>query len=189
MPWFDIAAKFFPSTRSKIIAAISVALVPSIYASFKDLPSSWLPNSESETFLIRLLLTVAIAFLGIVGTFVSVVCDYNAGPDLKERSNETHRSLRQKEIDDLAEDLSWAIHHLLNKSDSNEADVSQWESEFGAWCERVSKKLENRTVFTRAEQLHFDRLGFVPPANFSGSFNQHHERLVSQLKLKFERLR
>ncbi len=98
-------------------------------------------------------------------------------------------SLRQKAIDALAEDLSWAIHHLLNKPVSNETEVSGWESEFREWCQRVSEKLENRAFFTRADQLHFDRLGFVPPANFAGSFNAHHEWLVSQLNLKFERLR
>ena len=98
-------------------------------------------------------------------------------------------SLRQKAIDDLAEDLSWAIHHLLNKPVSNESEVAQWESEYKAWCQKVSTKLENRAFFTRADQLHFDRLGFVPPANFAGSYNKRHDWLVSQLNLKFERLR
>lgn len=98
-------------------------------------------------------------------------------------------SLRQKAIDDLAEDLSWAIHHLLNKPVSSQADVTAWQGEYHTWCERVSKRLENRAFFTRADQLHFDRLGFVPSANFAGSFNQHHAWLVSQLNLKFERLR
>lgn len=98
-------------------------------------------------------------------------------------------SLRQKAIDDLAEDLSWAISDLLNKPVSEEAAVAQWESEYRKWCGRVSEKLDNRAFFTRADQLHFDRLGFVPPANFSGSFNRRHEWLVSQLNLKFDRLR
>ena len=49
-------------------------------------------------------------------------------------------SLRQKAIDDLAEDLSWAIHHLLNKPVSNESEVIQWESEYKAWCQKISKK-------------------------------------------------
>ncbi|MBI3526580.1 MAG: hypothetical protein HY067_01275 [Betaproteobacteria bacterium] len=98
-------------------------------------------------------------------------------------------SLRQEAIDELAEDLSWAIHHLLNRPVANESEVAQWEAEFKAWCERVSAKLENRAFFTRADQLHFDRLGFVPAAHFAHSFNQRHEWLVSQLNLKFERLR
>jgi hypothetical protein len=98
-------------------------------------------------------------------------------------------SLRQKAIDDLAEDMSWAIHHLLNKSVLNESEVPQWESEYNAWCQKVSTKLENRAFFTRADQLHFDRLGIVRPANFVRSYNVRHEWLVSQLNLKFERLR
>jgi hypothetical protein len=98
-------------------------------------------------------------------------------------------SLRQKAIDELAEDLSWAIHDLLNKPVSDEAGVAEWEQQYHAWCQRVSKKLENRAFFTRADRLHFDRLGFVPSAKFAGSFNQRHEWLASQLGLKFERLR
>jgi hypothetical protein len=95
-------------------------------------------------------------------------------------------SLRQKAIDDLAEDLSWAIHNLLNKPVTKESEVTEWESECRTWCERVSKKSENRAFFTRADQLHFDRLGFVPHAGSAGSFNKHHEWLTSQLNLKFE---
>jgi hypothetical protein len=103
--------------------------------------------------------------------------------------SETSTSLRQRAIDDLAEDLSWAIHNLLNKPVSNKTELSQWESDYRAWCQRVSAKLEKRAFFTRADQLHFDRLGFVPPANSTGSFSERHEWLLSQLKLKFERLR
>ena len=98
-------------------------------------------------------------------------------------------SLRQTAIDELAEELSWAISDLLNKFVSSESEVSEWEKNFRDWCKRISKKLENRAFFTRADQLHFDMLGLVPPANFSGSFNERHEWLVSQLNLKFERLR
>lgn len=98
-------------------------------------------------------------------------------------------SLRQEAIDELAESLSWAIHNLLNKPVANASEVEQWETEFRAWCNRVSAKLENRAFFTRADQLHFDRLGFVPAARFMHSYNEHHEWLVSQLNLKFDRLR
>ena len=98
-------------------------------------------------------------------------------------------SLRQEAIDELAEDLSWAIHHLLNKPIRTESEVDSWKTEFGRWRERVSTKLENRAFFTKADQLHFDRLGFVPATHFARSYNEQHEWLVSQLNLKFERLR
>jgi hypothetical protein len=189
MSWLAIAEEFLPSTRSKFIAAVSVALTTLVYVAFKELPSSWLPTSESEAFLFRLLITETIALIGVVATLISVVCDYRASPNLNQGIKEVRSRPRQKAIDDLAEELSWAIHHLLNKNVSNEAEVSQWESEYKAWCQRVSAKLENRAYFTKANQLHFDRLGFVPPANFAGSYNRHHEWLISQLNLKFERLR
>ena len=98
-------------------------------------------------------------------------------------------SLRQQAIDALAEDLSWAIHHLLNRVVATQAELVQWEADFNAWCERVSAKLDNRAFFTRADQLHFDGLGFVPSTSLAGNYNQRHSWLLSQLSLKFERLR
>ena len=98
-------------------------------------------------------------------------------------------SLHQASIDELAEDLSWAISDLLNKAVETEDEVASWESEYKEWCARITIKLENRAFFTRADQLHFDMLGLVAPAGFSGSFNDRHEWLVSKLKLRFERLR
>ena len=98
-------------------------------------------------------------------------------------------SLRQRSIDALAEDLSWAIHNLLNRHVASQSDLGTWEADYHAWCRRVSQKLENRAFFTRADQLHFDRLGFVPQTALATNFNQHHAWLTAQLALKFERLR
>jgi hypothetical protein len=97
---------------------------------------------------------------------------------------------RQKAIDDLAEDMSWAIHNLLNKpptANSAAEFVSSWESDFKSWCDKVSKKLGNKAFFTRADQLHFDRLGFVSTAPMTGHAKL--DWLLAMLRLKFERLR
>jgi hypothetical protein len=51
----------------------------------------------------------------------------------------------------------------------------------------MSKKLENRVFFTRAHQLHFDMLGFVEPIKMTE--HGRYDWLLSQLRLKFERLR
>ena len=98
-------------------------------------------------------------------------------------------SLRQRAVDDLAEDLSWAIHNLLNKPVFNNDELTQWESDYRGWCDKVSKKLENRAFFNKADQLHFDRLGFVPLTKLTDSFGDRHDWLLSQLDLKFQRLR
>ncbi len=98
-------------------------------------------------------------------------------------------SQKQVAIDDLAEDISWAIHNLLNcnPKPANQVEIDQWSKEFTEWCDRVSSKLENRAFFTRADQLHFNRLGFVPPLHMTG--NQTYDWWLGILRLKFERLR
>ena len=101
-------------------------------------------------------------------------------------------SNRQRAIDDLAEEISWAItDKLLNRPINKDSpqEVVEWDSDYRDWCDRVSKKLENRAFFTRADQLHFDRLGFVQPVSLPSASNAHHNWLLGQLKLKFERLR
>jgi hypothetical protein len=98
-------------------------------------------------------------------------------------------SLQQEAIDDLAEDIAWAIRHLLNQRPEPISDegVAQWERRYRAWCEKVSDKLGNRAYFTRADQLHFDRLGFVDQLAMTG--HQRLDWLLGQLRLKFDRLR
>ena len=82
---------------------------------------------------------------------------------------------RQRAIDSVAEDISWAISNLVNRPRPTDviqdAWIADWRRDFDAWCARVNEKLENRAFFTRADQLHFDRLGFVQQIGLSG----HHE--------------
>ena len=104
-------------------------------------------------------------------------------------------SKKQQVIDALSEDLSWAIHSLLNKTVSTEAELMIWEIEFEEWCKKVSRKLNDRAFFTRSDQIHFDRLGFIQPLNFIGAVTinmrakAHHNKLVSHLNVKFDRMR
>jgi hypothetical protein len=99
-------------------------------------------------------------------------------------------SAKQKTVDGLAEDISWAIDNLLNRSPGIDPDtkfIDAWKADFDKWCAGVSAKLGNRAFFTRADQLHFDYLGFIDPISFYQ--NPHLNRLLSQLRLKIERLR
>lgn len=101
-------------------------------------------------------------------------------------------SNNQKVIDSLAEDISWAIDNLLNRKAGPQARdanyIDTWERDFKKWCSDVSRKLSNRAFFTRADQLHFDYLGFVDPIAFYMDAQRLND-LLSQLKLKIERLR
>jgi hypothetical protein len=100
-------------------------------------------------------------------------------------------STKQKVIDGLAEDISWAIDNLVNRMPGalslSQQFLDDWNRDFEQWCSDVSKKLGNRSFFTRADQLHFDYLGFVDRANL----HQHSQwdRLLSMLRLKIDRLR
>lgn len=101
-------------------------------------------------------------------------------------------SQRQVAVDDLAEDISWAIHDLVNRhARLQPVDVPTYpeklKADFDAWCARVSAKLANRAFFTRADQLHFDRLGFLNPIEMTGLGTADHT--LTMLKLKLDRLR
>jgi hypothetical protein len=105
-------------------------------------------------------------------------------------------SRKQQCINALAEDMAWAINNLLNRQlrPTTEEEVARWNEEITAWkrdinswCTKVSNQLENRAFFSRADQLHFDFLGFVSPVAMTGLDDV--DRQLSQLKMKFERLR
>jgi len=129
-------------------------------------PPYWLTNSFVKFLLI---------IVGLIIIFVSL------------RWNLWSR--RQKAIDDLAEDLSWAINNLLNRNPcpSTQTDIDNWAKEYRGWCAKISGQLDSRAFFTRADQLHFDRLGFIDPIQMSGQPN--YDWWLGQLRLKFERLR
>lgn len=96
---------------------------------------------------------------------------------------------KQKAIDELAEDISFAIQDLVNRKPRPQTthEINKWQEDYEVWCAKVSKKLENRAFFTRADQLHFDRLGFIEGVRMTG--NQKLDWLLGQLRLKFDRLR
>jgi hypothetical protein len=98
-------------------------------------------------------------------------------------------SRKQKAIDELAEDISFAIDDLVNRTPrpQTDGDIEKWKKDYEAWCDKVNKKLENRAFFTRADQLHFDRLGFIDPLFMTG--HPRLDELLGQLRLKFDRLR
>jgi hypothetical protein len=97
---------------------------------------------------------------------------------------------KQLVIDDLSQELSWAIDNLLNRNQGKEWTeemVAPFEQDMNAWCDKISNKLENRRFFTQSDQVHFDKLGFIQPIGMSslGRLNW----LLSMLNTKFDRLR
>jgi hypothetical protein len=107
-----------------------------------------------------------------------------------QRKVQIDQERKQAAIDDLSEELSWAIHNLLNRNQGKEWTeemVPPFEADMNAWCEKVNKKLEDRDFFSRSDQLHFDRLGFLQPIDMGPLARLNW--LMSMLRMKFDRLR
>ena len=99
---------------------------------------------------------------------------------------------RQKILDELSRNISAVIHDLINRpwpSGSVGLDdwISKWDRDFQAWCQKITNTLSNRRYFTESDQIHFDRLGYVPKLNRTG--HPRFDYLDSMLSLKIERLR
>jgi|SRR5260370_916603 hypothetical protein len=100
-------------------------------------------------------------------------------------------SLKQKCIDALAEDMAWAIQNLLNRSPTPVTDdqIAVLKRDIDEWYGKISRQLENRAFFTRADQIHFDFLGYVEPIAMAGVSDNRLHNMHSQLRMKFARLR
>lgn len=66
-----------PTTWSKAIAAMTLLAIPAAYNFPSILPPTYLPTSQEQVFLIRLLLSALLAFLGTFVTLFLVVRAYN----------------------------------------------------------------------------------------------------------------
>ena len=99
-------------------------------------------------------------------------------------------SRRQKTVDELAEMLSSAIHDLLNRRIRTDAELDSLDADFQSWCARIKLTLEKHPAyFSKADVIHFDRLGAVSNEGWNIAFGHRHNRLLNVLSLKFDRLR
>ena len=107
--------------------------------------------------------------------------------------NEQRLAAKSATLDDIAREIEWAVNNLVNpkphpgNTAEPETAIAAFQVKFDNWCERVSKKLANRDVFTQGDQIHFDTLGFIPVINTWPHSKLNN--LFSQLNLKIERLR
>jgi hypothetical protein len=148
---------------------------------------------------------VAIAVLGAIISVRLLLAPYWIWRDDKSRLsilndrlvNEARDAARRTErttaIDDIADEIEWAVNNLVNpkpwplSTADPESAVAAFKIKFDAWCSRVSEKLENRDVFTHGDQIHFDNLGFVTSVHHTGHIKL--DSVFSQLNLKIARLR
>jgi hypothetical protein len=89
----------------------------------------------------------------------------------------------------LSENMSWAIHNLLTRYVSNDIELDQWESDYKIWCQRINETLSNRAFFNKMDQMQFNRSDFDPIEEYTDSYEQRYDWLISQLNQKLECLR
>jgi hypothetical protein len=99
------------------------------------------------------------------------------------------KSKKQGAIDDLAEEIRWATENLVNPNPHPLAPGGNitWERQCKEWYEKISRKLQNRDFFTRAQQLHFDILTIVDQDSTLG--NPYFNHRFNILSTKIKRLR
>ena len=97
------------------------------------------------------------------------------------------QGVNQAALDNLAQLLSAAINHILNRRISSDAELEALSRYNQDWWEKVRTVLEQH--FTEAEQLHFTRLGVVPLASFSHAYNAAHAKILREYALREKRLR
>jgi superfamily I DNA/RNA helicase len=113
---------------------------------------------------------------------------------LADKARETQRlAEKTAAIDEIANEISWAVNNLVNpqphpaSTSEPEVAIAAFRSRFDAWCDRVSKKLGNRDLFTQGDQAHFDSLGVIPFKQMWGHAKL--DWIFSELALKLDRLR
>lgn len=108
---------------------------------------------------------------------------------IRPRIERSRARKRQEVVDRLSGLLSDAIGDLLNRSPPVDTDAAldEWRKDYDKWCDTVSGLIGEH--FTRSEQLHFDRLGTLPKTAFAVAFDDKHNHLLTQLDIKFSRLR
>ena len=94
---------------------------------------------------------------------------------------------RRIAVNELALLQSEAIHEIWNRPVSSDAEVDSLEQYDIGWQRRVAAILERD--FSKAEVVHFTRLGVVPMTFRDGTFNAKHAKILREYALREDRLR
>lgn len=95
-------------------------------------------------------------------------------------------SVPQAAVNALAELRSEAVHEILNRPVTTDAELAALASYTEQWWQRVEAILEQN--FSRAEQLNFTRLGVVPDFRFRHAYDAAHAKILREYALQERRL-
>lgn len=189
--WADTLRALSLDTADRVVVRLLQALVGAalvwIVLGFTDAANST---------VVRLLITslVVLLLLPVVFVWKLIAAPSKLHTELTSKLKvETDEATRQQAIDDLAEEIRWAVNNLLNpkphptSTGKPDAAFKLLETETNQWCERVNSRLANRSVFTAGDRINFDSLGSITPVLHYGHVKL--DWLHSCNVLRVERLR
>jgi hypothetical protein len=201
--WGDTLLAFGLTSRQRAVTQVLVALIAVALVGYlggaDDLKSKTLTGLATAgavslvfaaMYLWNLLVVPAKIDSEINDKFASLQRKFDEESKVKITKEE-----RQQAVDDLAEEIRWATNNLLNPNPHPLASgpgniterIDAWKAQCNLWFEKISKKLDNRKFFTRAQQLHFDILAVVDQDSTLG--NPHFNHGFNILSTKIKRLR
>jgi hypothetical protein len=190
--WTDTLRALSLDTTDRVVVRLLQALAVAAVAWFV------LGFADAST-AVRLLATplVVLLILPIVFVWKLIVAPSKLDAELTSQLKvETDEATRQQLIDDIAEEIRWAVDNLINpkpypRTMGDAADMAvdfkSLQTKTDEWCERVNNKLADRSVFTHGDQVNFGSLGAVPLVQTYGE--PRLDWLHSANVLRLERLR
>jgi hypothetical protein len=188
--WRDTLLAFGLTSRQRVMTKLLVATVAVALIGYFGGTVAAAPK------LMTGLATVGAFSLVFVAVFLWNAIAAPAKIDLelqRQLSQQGSAAERQAAIDDLAEEIDWATHNLVNpnphplRANATSSAISDWRRDCDSWFKKISEKLANRKFFSRAQQLHFDTLAKVDQVASIG--NMEFGRYYNILHTKISRLR
>ena len=94
---------------------------------------------------------------------------------------------QQRIVDELAEFRSEGIHSILNAHITNNFEWHELEAHQSDWWHHVESYL--RENFSKADTLHFTRMGIIPMLTFPHTYNEGHAKMLREFVVQDERIR
>lgn len=192
-----------PGAWSKVLFVLSPALSTVLYTRFPDLPSSWLPTSEPEKFLIRILLSGSILLLGSVSLVITLV-HHNRKiqselSDLKKQNTEYFHQVSSLNTDKdtlqtLLDESKQTLNHLTGKHISlrqSHAELTEQNKEHIAKIDMLSSAAdafrdEMRQTRTLATEIQKELTKLKTDYNDLQQRYSESERLCNERKFLLE---
>lgn len=151
-----------PGAWSKVLFLGSLVLCIGLYKFFPDLPKSWLPQTEAETFLIRILLSGSVLLFGSVSLIINLL---------------HHNRKIESELSDLKKQNTAYFHQVSSlNTDKNTLQALLYETKQN-FDNLTAKQISLRESNSKLDELNKIHLSEI--ARLSGAANEFREEFIA----------